>query len=183
MKLHDDDEDIQERTLLTGIGTEAKELYTFVWNDTDDAEKIQPVLELFRTYREPRKNIPFKRYCFNQRAQQLGETYDQYKTALKKLAEGCDFANISDEILSDRLVFGIRDHKVRECLLWESSLTLLKTELCPTAERMVEQLKFGDMQGAAANAVSTSKKASRTTEVPRTKEQPKEQQLLKQFPE
>lgn len=35
-----------------------------------------------------------------------------------------------DEILRDRLSFGIRDNKVREHLLRETGLTLHKTQVC-----------------------------------------------------
>ena len=53
-----------------------------------------------------------------------GESYDQYRTALRKLAEGCEFDRITpEEILRDRLVFGIRDAKVRERLPREDNLT------------------------------------------------------------
>ena len=55
--------------------------------------------------------------------------YDKYRTALWKLPEGCDFQKImQEEILRDRLVFGIKDDKVRERLLRKSNLTLLKTD-------------------------------------------------------
>ena len=62
----------------------------------------------------------------------------QYRTALRKLAEGCEFATITlQEILRDRLLFGIKDAKVREHLLRESHLTLAKTdEICHAAESM-----------------------------------------------
>ena len=54
------------------------------------------------------KKIPFERYRFNQRVQEPGESYDQYPTALRMVADGCDFHTITpDEILRDRLVFGM----------------------------------------------------------------------------
>lgn len=42
---------------------------------------------------EPRKNIPFPLYRINQRVQEADETYDQYRTALRKLAESwvCEY--------------------------------------------------------------------------------------------
>ena len=75
--------------------------------------------------------------------QDAGETYDQYRTALRKLAENCDFQTITpDDILRDKLVFGIRDEKTRERLLRESRLTLQRTdEICHAAESMTLQMK------------------------------------------
>ena len=89
-----------------------------------DARKIGPVLAKFANYCQARKNIPFERYKFNRRTQEAGESYDQYRTALRKLAEGCAFETTTpDEILRDRLAFGIRYDKVRERLLREANLT------------------------------------------------------------
>ena len=112
LELSTKDEDVQVGTLLTVIEAEAQEVYRkCTWTDPANAEKIDPVLTQFQEYCEPKKNVPFERYCFNQRQQQPGETYDQYKTALKKLTEGCAFSSITpDEILRDRLVFGIADN-------------------------------------------------------------------------
>ena len=65
----------------------------------------------------------------NRHVQEPGETYDQYRTALRKLAEGCNLEAINpEEILRDRLLFGICDNKVRERLLREMNFTLLKTD-------------------------------------------------------
>ena len=103
---------VEESTLLTVIGEEARDVYsTFTdWAEAGDQDKIAPVLRKFTEYCQPRKNIPFERYRFNRRAQEAGESYDPYKTALRKLAEGCEFATITpDEMLRDRLIFGIRD--------------------------------------------------------------------------
>ena len=157
-QLNEKPEAVQVATLLTVIGEEAREVFsTFTgWSSEGDDAKIEPVLEKFAQYCQPRKNVPFERYRFNRRIQEPGETYDQYRTALRKLAEGCEFQTISpDEILRDRLVFGIQDNKVRERLLREASLTLLKTdEICHAAESMLAQMKVvGDNSGATVSVV------------------------------
>ena len=135
----------QVATLLTVIGEEAREVFsTFSgWEHDGDETKIVPVLAKFEAYCQPRRNIPFERYHFNRRAQEPGETYDHYRTSLRKIAESCDFASITpDEILRDRLVFAIRDPKTRERLLREGDLTLKRTdEICHAAENMAAQLK------------------------------------------
>ena len=78
-------EAVQVETLLTVIGEEAREVYsTFTgWAREGDSAKIGPVLEKFRQYCEPRKNVPFERYRFNRRCQEPGETYDHYRTELR----------------------------------------------------------------------------------------------------
>ena len=138
-------EPVQVTTLLTVIGEEAREVFsTFSnWEHEGDNAKIEPVLAKFEQYCQPRKNVPFERYRFNKRTQEPGESYDQYRTALRKIAEGCEFDTIiPDEILQDRLVFGIKDSKTRERLLRTSELTLKKTdEICHAAESMSAQMR------------------------------------------
>ena len=120
------------------------------------------MLQQFANYCQPRKNIPFERYRFNKRAQEAGESYDQYKTALRKLAEGCEFDTITpEEILRDRLIFGIHNAKVRERLLRESQLTLKKTdEICRASESTAAQMKEVS-EGDTVNSVSFRNKFGR----------------------
>ena len=89
--------------------------------------------------------MPFERYKFNKRTQESGESYEQYKTTLRKLSEACEFDTITPNeiLLRDRLIFGIHDSKVRERLLRETNLTLIKTdEICRAAESMTEQMRI-----------------------------------------
>ena len=70
-------EPVQVATLLTVIGEEAREVYsTFSWETNGDDKVINTVLEKFKTYCKPCKNIPFERYMFNKRMQEAGESYD-----------------------------------------------------------------------------------------------------------
>ena len=50
--------------------------------------------------RLPRLNLPFERYKFYRRQQQDGESLDQYATALRQLADRCDFTNITPDGIS-----------------------------------------------------------------------------------
>ena len=157
------DEGVQVATLLTVIGEEAREVYaTFNdWEKDGDDKKIKLVLKKFGEYCKPRKNIPFERFKFNRRMQEPGKMYDQYRTARRKLADSCNFEEITpEEILCDRLVFGIRDSKVRERLLRETKLTLEKTdEICRASESMLAQMKIvGNSEGQTVNAVNRGNK-------------------------
>ncbi len=153
-------EEVQVATLLTVVGEEAREVYTtFSWEIAGDEVKRKKVLDQFKAYCQPSKNIPFERYMFNRREQEAGESYDQYRTGLRKLADNCSFGTITpDEVLRDRLVFGIRDSKVRERLLREPNLTLARTdEVCRAAESMLLQIKaIGGGDSGHISAVSTT---------------------------
>ena len=136
---------VQVATMLTVIGEDSREVYsTFKdWAADGGVRRIKPVLQRFASYCEPRKNVPFERYKFNKRVQEAGEQYEQYKTALLKLAETCDFETITpNDILRDRIIFGICDNKARERLLRETGLTIERTdEMCRAAELMTSQMK------------------------------------------
>lgn len=162
-ELNQKSDGVQVATCLTVIGEEARDVYsTFTdWAEEGDQNNIVPVLKKFAEYCQPRKYVPFERYRLNRRTQEVGESHDQYRTALRKLAEGCDFDTITpDEMLGDRLIFGIRDSKVRERLLRESKLDLAKTdEICRSAESMYAQMKIvGDVAEAEANKVDQDQK-------------------------
>ena len=153
-------EKVQVATLLTVIGEEAREVFaTFTWEEAEDNSKINKVLTKFEQYCQPRRNVPFERYRFNRRMQEPGESYDQYRTALLKLAEGCSFETItSKEILRDRLVFGIKDQHAREKLLRKANLTLADTDdICHSHEATATQMKIVEEVPGTVNVIDTRK--------------------------
>ena len=58
-----------------------------------------------------------KDICLNKRVQDAGESIDHYITDIIKLAEHCQYGELKDDLIRDKLVSGIRDDKVREKLL------------------------------------------------------------------
>ena len=71
----------------------------------------------------------------------------------------------AEEILRDRLLFGIRDNKVRERLLREPRLTLAKTdEICREAESLDAQMKtITDGLNTLVNTVKPPPRMARRT--------------------
>ena len=72
------------------------------------------------------KNVIFKRASFNRRNQLQEETAEEYITALFSLIVSCDYSNLKDEMLHDRLVVGIRDAGLSQCLQMDLELSLAK---------------------------------------------------------
>ena len=58
-------------------------------------------------------NVIYERYCFNNRNQESGESFDAYLTALRTLAKTCNFGPQTDELIRDRIVCGIPDTGTR----------------------------------------------------------------------
>ena len=77
------------------------------------------------------------------RQQEPGESLDRYVNALRHIAKKFAFDTISsDDILRDRIIFGILDIKVRERILREPELNLFKTlDICRAAEISKAQIK------------------------------------------
>ena len=143
LKVNKEEGDVQVAALLTAIGPEARKVFK-TWNLSATQKKdIKGVVERFDNYCNPRKNVPFERYRFNSRQQEPGETFDRYVTLLCQISDKCAFDTITpDDILSDRIVFGIADAKVRERLLHEPELSLAKMlDICRASEMSRAQIK------------------------------------------
>ena len=65
-----------------------------------------------------------------------------YYTDLKALVGDCDFKDLEDEMLRDRIVCGIHDHGLREKLLQIESLSLQKcVDTCSITESSAQQME------------------------------------------
>ena len=135
--------------LLTVGGSEAIELYnTLVFADTDyegdvadGLLKFASVVSKFKEHCDPRKNETYERYIFRSRVQATHEPIHQFITDIKVKAKSCNFAGLHDGIIRDQIVIGVVDAKLKERLLREVDLTLLKAEqLCRAAEASQKQM-------------------------------------------
>ena len=85
----------------------------------------------------------YEHFKFNQRSQEAGESFDAYLTGLRRLAESCSFCtcpNMSDSLLRDHIVLGIRNEDARKSLLKERKLDLKKfIDICRTSESATAQ--------------------------------------------
>ena len=59
--------------------------------------------------------------CYDQEA---NETFDTYLASLKILASSCEFAQLEEELIRDRIVLVTKDGDVQTHMLRELSLTL-----------------------------------------------------------
>ena len=67
---------------------------------------------------------------------------DAFLTRLKKHSKTCEFGDLKDSLVKDRLVCGIADNVTRERLLREDDLTLEKAvKVCKAAELVKERSK------------------------------------------
>ena len=81
----------------------------------------------------------FERARFNRRNQLPGETVEEYVTVLFNLVDSCNYGELRDEMLRDRLVVGIRDMALSERLQMDSKLTLGKAMKLVRQQEAVHQ--------------------------------------------
>lgn len=105
----------------------------------------------------PTKNIIFERYMFKTAVQEE-ENIDGYPNRLRKLASTCEFGNLSDQMICDRLVIGIKDHNACRRILHESELTLAKAlDMLRRLEQTAVQMKTLDGEAETSVHVVQSK--------------------------
>ena len=91
--------------------------------------------------------------------QQSEESVQSYVTRLRKLAASCEYGALTDELIRDRLVIGLKNQGDKVRLLREKSLDLKKAiQMCTTSEIASQQIKT--IIGAGDNKTGDVKKFS-----------------------
>ena len=102
---------------------------------TDGGEIVTPgetredpavLKQKFKEICDPRTNVTIERHAFNSRTQRSGESIQAYVADLRNKASTCQFGELKEGMIRDRLVCGIQKDNVRKLLLREADLTLPK---------------------------------------------------------
>ena len=104
---------VRVSTLLSVIGEEAiKAFDMFAWGEGQSKNKITDILAKFDKYCEPRTQVIYEWYCFNNHKQEPGKGIRAYVTELRVIAKNCAHDEITpDKILRHHLVLGVQDEK------------------------------------------------------------------------
>ena len=152
---------IQVATLKTLMGTECKKILKCLQLTQAEMEDPKTILDTLQEQFVPARNILYERYIFHNTEQQAHETIEQYLIKLRRLAEPCQFGNLEDEMVRDRLVLGCTDSAARTRLYREKSCDLKKAvESLRISEATIEQLKKTEGNGMhePVNCVDKEKK-------------------------
>ena len=129
-------EQSQISTLLYSLGDDV----LLSTNITEEQlKKYDDVLAKFAEHFKVRQNIIFERAKFNKRVQLDGESFEQYITAVYHLADTCNFGNLKEDLIRDRLVVGIRDQALSQQLQMDPELTLDKAKKRIRQKEAVQQ--------------------------------------------
>ena len=131
--LAEENEVKQVSTLMYCLGEEAEAVLSST--NIKEKERMVYATDLYKleSFFQVRRNVIFERARFNRRNQLEGETAEQYIMELYRMSERCNYGSLTEELMRDSLVVGIRDIKLSERLQLDSELTLVK------AKRMVRQ--------------------------------------------
>ena len=141
--------------------------------------KITTIIIKFEAYCNPKRNITYERHIFNTRVQGSNETIDAYVTELRLQAKNCEFGVLSNELIRDRIVVGIRDDSVRSRLLRESELDLQKAvDICRATEQTRSHMDALKNPAITIDDVKRDPTKSKRTETPRHKRGKFNQQTL-----
>ena len=141
--LNEKDSKLRVATFVTCIGPDALDIHNGLpFQNDEEKGDMNKILELWNSYCIGETNIIYERYKFNNRNQDLNESIDTYASALRALASTCDFGELKDQLIRDRIVCGMQNNAVRRKLLQEPKLTLGRClDVCRAAEATSAQIK------------------------------------------
>ena len=160
--LHKQPSTLRVATFITCIGPDALEIHTGLpFPSDDDRQSIEKVLELWQNYCIGKTNVINERYRFNNRLQESDESFDACTTALRTLAETCEFRSLNEDLIRDRLVCGIRDNSLWKKLPQEPKLTLNKClDSCRAAKATKLQMQAMTNQNNESSDINALKSSS-----------------------
>ena len=110
---------------LHTIGQDAIEVYnTFVFTEAQ-SNKIDHLIQKFEEHCAWKKNLTFERYKFNTCVQD-GRPFDSFLFDLVNKSKTCEFGELKNSLIKDRIVCGIDNRELRERLLRDTKITMDK---------------------------------------------------------
>ena len=157
--------------LLNLAGEDAIELFnTFALTDSD-SKKLARVVKAFEDYCIPRKNIIYEQYKFWKCMQDDCKTVDQFVTRIRTLVKTCKYSD-RDEMIHDKLVFGIKDDATKQKLLSREDLQLKQAiDIARAVEASKSRTQMMATQSKEVNLIRNQTKTTNQDNRPRQQRQ------------
>ncbi len=151
--LQEKEESVKITYLLLWMGEQGRDIYGTLGLSAEQRKKLDTIYQAVKHHLQPKVNHIFSRYKFNNEIQNE-QSFEQFLTKLRLLAVDCNFTD-KDEMIRDRLVFGVKSQKIREKLINEGDkLTLDRAiQICQSFEYAQEQLREMNQAASSVNAV------------------------------
>ncbi|UYV61191.1 K02A2.6-like, partial [Cordylochernes scorpioides] len=116
---------VRQRAILKHIAGEKTVIYkTFHISENDTYPNVKEMLDMLTNHFKPFKNTIQRRNAFFTCVQKEKQGIMEFVTELKHLAQECEFENLTESLIRDRLIIGILDREVKRKLLEDPQLTL-----------------------------------------------------------
>ena len=155
-KLEEESEDYQTALLLYTIGDGCAKIFE---TSSVTEHTVNSVFEVLEAHCIGDVNIVFQRFKFNSRNQNSDEDFDTYLANLRQLAAKCNFRDLHDELVRDRLILGLQCEDTKRRLLSMQDQTLEKAILICRSETARTTIR--DIQRQSANAVDEINKTGK----------------------
>ena len=106
------------------MGRECIQIFLNLNLTEEDKKKVHKCLEALENNFKLSRNVVYERYIFHTCVQQSEESAQSYVTRLRKLAASCEYGELTDQFIWDRLVIGLKDKGDKVRLLREKKLDL-----------------------------------------------------------
>ena len=147
---------IKTSILLTCIGEQGREIYQTFELTGGDNMKLEPVLNKFSSYCNPRSNKTICRHKFFTRKQLEGESFNSFVTELKRLCINCEFGDLKDSLIVDMIIVGVRDSGLKERMLREVDLTIANAEKLGQLSEEAKKNLIAVNEGPEVNRIKSS---------------------------
>lgn len=168
-------ENIQIAVFMSTLGSEAVKEYNSLKLSPAESQKLDSIKSALRSRFAPTRNFRFERYLFNKITQSSEEKFDSFLTRVMSRAKKCNFGDLLDDLIVDRIIFGIKDDQLRTKLLDIDPLSLFKTTtLCRSAESCKEQSQVVTADSQLQSTTTSSVAAIKTpTQQNQSSQQPR----------
>ncbi|XP_050449417.1 uncharacterized protein LOC126850444 isoform X2 [Cataglyphis hispanica] len=106
------------------IGIDAIQTMTF--DNPQDKDDMDILIAKLEEFFNPPKNEVVERYQFFTQDKKENETIEQYINILKEKAKGCNFNDMTDSIIRDKIILGTQDKILRKKFFETQNLDLQK---------------------------------------------------------
>ncbi|KAJ8870286.1 hypothetical protein PR048_029307 [Dryococelus australis] len=110
----------------SGLSTDTSVIYNTFSLSEEDSRNYVKILKILEQHFIPTAIQIVVRCVFFSCVQQEGESFDAFVTELRKLSADCKSGDLRDSLIRDHIICCIRDVRVKDRLLREPNLDLLK---------------------------------------------------------
>ena len=100
----------------------------------EECKNSKEIIGKLEAYFKPKRNIIYISCMFFSRDQEANEKSDAYLASLRRVASSCEFAQLEEELIKDRIALGTKDGGVQVHMLRELPLTLDQVAMCRKSE-------------------------------------------------